>query len=344
MCTLTQRPQSSIMMERIWLGIFYRFGWHISTCLSFQYHFVADYKTWTDAQTYCRQTYTDLVTIQNAEEMNQLIKTVSSASLTTQYVWIGLYSEIDWMWSNGYTGTGADYKSWSSTEPNFYDENEFCVVIEQGGLWYNYFCSSENPFICYNGTQLNPEFVFVNQKMNLSNAQSYCRENYIDLATVTSSSENQVVQSFVPNNDWAWIGLFRNPNFFWSDGSSFIYSNFGGGENQIGSMKVICGFASLSNSGKWKFWSCNSVLPFVCYSNSPAPLQSQVLKLRINMQPSLELNLTVQEDLLKMFQYRLKEKGVNGVTLKWTELSDGEVYQKEEHLTITQNMSCKPIC
>ncbi|XP_019211824.1 uncharacterized protein LOC102077903 isoform X3 [Oreochromis niloticus] len=76
-------------------------------------------------------------------------------------------------------------------------------------------------------------------------------------------------------------------------------------------------------------------------SNSPAPLQTQVLKLRINMQTSLELNLTVQEDLLKMFRYRLKEKGVNGVTLK---LSDGEVYQKEEHLTITQNMSCKPIC
>ncbi|CAI5684316.1 unnamed protein product [Oreochromis niloticus] len=326
MCTLTQRPQSSVTMERIWLGALYLSGWHISTCLSHQYHFVADAKNWTEAQTYCRQTYTDLATIQNAEELNEFIRSVLSAGYNND-VWIGLYSEIDWMWSNGYTGIGADYKSWMSGQPNFRDASQFCVLTEISG-WDDYFCTLENQFICYNGTQMNPEFVLVNQIMNWFSAQKYCRKNYTDLATVISDSDNQKVQSLVQNGISAWIGLFRHTNFFWSDGSSFIYKNFDYGANSADS-KVICGYAELGNSGKWKFQTCDAALPFVCY-NDPPGLQMQIWKLKINLDPSLELNnLTVKEDLLEMLQNRLKEKGLSGIALKWREQSDGKVFHEE---------------
>ncbi|CAI5684323.1 unnamed protein product [Oreochromis niloticus] len=283
-------------------------GWHISTCLPRQYHFVADAKNWTDAQTYCRQTYTDLVTIQNAEELDEFISTLSSAGYNSE-VWIGLYNEIDWKWSNGYTGIGADYQTWTS------------------------------------GTQQNPEFVFVNEISSWSSAQRYCRENYIDLATVTSDGENQKLQMMSS----AWIGLYRNPNVLWSDGSSFFYSNFNYGPNRIRSMTVTCGFSSLQSSGTWNFWPCKTKLPFVCYYDPPVS-HRQMLKLSINLDPSLELNMNVKEDLLKMnkhylsqLQERLKEKGISGgVTLKWRKQSDGKVFHKDEDAT-TVNPSCEQI-
>uniref|UniRef100_A0A3Q0SQD4 C-type lectin domain-containing protein n=1 Tax=Amphilophus citrinellus TaxID=61819 RepID=A0A3Q0SQD4_AMPCI len=125
-------------------------GWHISTCLSHQYHYVADAMNWTEAQTYCRQRYTDLATIQNTNDMNQLTNTVSSAGHSSE-VWIGLYSYVDWQWSDGYTGIGADYKNWASSEPAFWDAAEYCVKIASDGTWTNFYCSEEYGFICYSG-------------------------------------------------------------------------------------------------------------------------------------------------------------------------------------------------
>eukprot|EP00064_Thunnus_orientalis_P007685 superscaffoldBa00000868_g7707 len=153
--------------------------------------------TWTEAQTYCRETYTDLATIENTEDMNQLINTVSSAGYNSQ-VWIGLYRVIDWKWSDGYRGSGAEYRNWDSNEPDL-GTNEFCVMAFQNPYeWVDYYCSYEKPFVCYNGTQLDPKFIFVNQPMNWSNAQRYCRENFIDLATVRNNTENQEVKNLVP--------------------------------------------------------------------------------------------------------------------------------------------------
>ncbi|KAG8014417.1 L-selectin, partial [Nibea albiflora] len=80
-------------------------GWHIfSSCLPHQYHFVADPMNWTEAQTYCRQTYTDLATIENSEEMQQLINTVSSSQRISD-VWIGVYSNVSWSDAQTYWGT-----------------------------------------------------------------------------------------------------------------------------------------------------------------------------------------------------------------------------------------------
>uniref|UniRef100_A0A3Q3EM47 C-type lectin domain-containing protein n=1 Tax=Labrus bergylta TaxID=56723 RepID=A0A3Q3EM47_9LABR len=75
-------------------------GWNISSCLPSQYHYVAEPMTWTEAQTYCRETYTDLATVENIEEMKQLLSTVPSL-LDEHFVWIGLYSKIEWKWTSG---------------------------------------------------------------------------------------------------------------------------------------------------------------------------------------------------------------------------------------------------
>ncbi|XP_044197777.1 L-selectin-like [Thunnus albacares] len=138
-------------MERILLGVLYLSGWSIfSTCRLHQYHFVAEPMNWTEAQTYCRETYTDLVTIENTEDMNQLNNTVSSAGYNSQ-VWIGLYRVIDWKWSDGYRGSGDEYRNWASNQPDL-GADELCVVSRaKDQLWWDDFCQVQNVFICYNG-------------------------------------------------------------------------------------------------------------------------------------------------------------------------------------------------
>ncbi|KAA8582809.1 secretory phospholipase A2 receptor [Etheostoma spectabile] len=319
-------------MERVWVVVLYLSGWKISTCLLHQYHFVANEKTWAEAQAYCRETHTDLATIRNSEEMNQLISTVESFGYHSE-VWIGLYSTIDWRWSDGYRKRGTEFRNWQNrtdNEPDFYSANQFCVCIDNNG-WWDDDCKKALQFICYRGTQLNPEYVVVNEKMNWSSAQRYCRENFTDLATVRNDTENQKVQSLVPNGYWAWIGLFRDPNIYWSDGSGYSFSYWSTGSFAIGSTRA-CGLAALQRTGKWMTKSCETRLPYVCYSvPPPARVIRQTIQLRVKPgDPSLELNdLAVQADIQKKLQGKLKVVGMSGVTLKWKEQPDGKVFHKE---------------
>ncbi|XP_038585694.1 C-type mannose receptor 2-like [Micropterus salmoides] len=284
---------------------------------------------WTEAQTYCRKTYTDRATIENTEEVNQLINTVSSSGLSSD-VWIGLYTKINWRWSDGYTGTGAGFRSWHNyeNEPNFKAASEFCVTIGKDGVWWDDRCSRQFPFICYRGTQLDPEFVAVIEPMSWSSAQSYCRKNFTDLANVRNNTENLKIGSLVPYGHVAWFGLFRDPDMYWSDGSGFSFSYWNTDINPLGSMSVVCG-AALQSSGSWKFLPCETRLPFVCYS---VPVRRQAVKLRLKLEDSsVDLNdPAVKADMLKKLQDRLKEKGVSGVTLKWREQPDGKVFHKED--------------
>lgn len=120
------------------------------------------------------------------------------------------------------------------------------------------------------GTQLEPEFVLVDEAMDWGSAQACCSQNFTSLVTVKNDIENQMVQSLVPSGDRAWIGLSRPNWFFWSDQSRFNFGYFDNVANPIDSMKVMCGVLALKSSGKFRFSSCETSLPFVCY-NFPPP-------------------------------------------------------------------------
>uniref|UniRef100_A0A3B3RJ13 C-type lectin domain-containing protein n=1 Tax=Paramormyrops kingsleyae TaxID=1676925 RepID=A0A3B3RJ13_9TELE len=122
------------------------------SCLSHQYHFVNINLTWTDAQAYCRENYTDLATIDNMEEMKRLTESVGSDY--TGEAWIGLKKGTSWrwQWSSGEGGTG--YTNWDKGEPNNQYNNEHCTTFRGYGAWNDLPCSYQSNmgyFICYTG-------------------------------------------------------------------------------------------------------------------------------------------------------------------------------------------------
>uniref|UniRef100_A0A3P9JIB6 C-type lectin domain-containing protein n=1 Tax=Oryzias latipes TaxID=8090 RepID=A0A3P9JIB6_ORYLA len=120
--------------------------------------------------------------------------------------------------------------------------------------------------LSHTGTLQNPEYVFVNEMMNWSSAQRHCRQNFTDLATVRNDTDWQKFYSEMPINQNLWIGLYRNSNISWSDGSNFSFYpktlNF---YNQPGVISARCGYQYGQNRNDWYFYPCENKYPFICH-------------------------------------------------------------------------------
>ncbi|XP_073692849.1 C-type mannose receptor 2-like [Garra rufa] len=256
----SQHPVQDEKMEQTFILLLTAFC-SVSECVLRQYHFINENKTWTEAQRYCRENYTDLATVDNMNDMNELKKSVNDGSV--QYVWIGLQrtGRDKWQWSSG---EPALYLNWDTGYPKGGDN---CTIMKNGE-WHDYPCDKNLTFICNSSYNANKGLVFVNQTMNWRDSQSYCRQNHIDLVSVRNQNENQQVEKIV-NDSWisdVWIGLFRD-SWQWSDKSntSFRYwkssepNNAGQGENFT--------TVNLKAQGQWIDSSNNKIYPFVCHED-----------------------------------------------------------------------------
>uniref|UniRef100_A0A8C9W1P8 C-type lectin domain-containing protein n=1 Tax=Scleropages formosus TaxID=113540 RepID=A0A8C9W1P8_SCLFO len=101
-------------------------------------------KTWKDAQTYCRENHTDLVSVRNQTE-NDLIHNMTKSGT---WVWIGLYRDY-WQWSDQ---RNSSFRYWKLGTPDNGDGNQCAVAwmtATDKGRWDDQKCNGKYPFICY---------------------------------------------------------------------------------------------------------------------------------------------------------------------------------------------------
>ncbi|MGH0178046.1 UNVERIFIED_CONTAM: hypothetical protein FKN15_076483 [Acipenser sinensis] len=117
-----------------------------------RYTLIEELKTWTEAQQYCREHHTDLVSINSDSENEDLIKKAQGKTF-----WIGLFNE-PWKWSN--QGHNYTFHNWNTWEPNNVFGVENCAIMSlrnslflSRGKWVDVVCSGILPFFCYEDPQ-----------------------------------------------------------------------------------------------------------------------------------------------------------------------------------------------
>lgn len=127
------------------------------TTLGWTYHYSNSTKNWADARKWCRETYTDMVVIQNQIENDYVVSLLPNQT-GSPYYWIGItknHINETWTWiGNNSTWTGNE--SWAKNEPNNNHNSEFCVEIyvntnENRGKWNDEKCSNLKRPVCYKG-------------------------------------------------------------------------------------------------------------------------------------------------------------------------------------------------
>ncbi|XP_058871355.1 macrophage mannose receptor 1-like [Acipenser ruthenus] len=216
-----------------------------------RYTLIEELKTWTEAQQYCREHHTDLVSIKNASENEEIVKKAQGKPF-----WIGLFNE-PWKWSH--QGDNYTFHNWNYGQPNNGGGDENCVLMSKTGGWFDYGCNNQNSFFCCEGGSSSQCF-YEGAWKTWQGAQSYCRNQGRDLPTIQDQARVNKLIGLIPLftlYNWYWIGLYRDKeNWQWSSGGDVIYFNWG--------RYLFC--ASVNSEGEWEDSLCSQGNYFMCYS------------------------------------------------------------------------------
>ncbi|KAL7841247.1 hypothetical protein SRHO_G00249380 [Serrasalmus rhombeus] len=305
-----------------------------STCGTNQYHFIHKAKSFADAQLYCRNTYSNLATINNMEDMKNLLATVTDGYLGA--AWIGLYQQSTpgWHWSlsmpDFYDEGEVEYRNWFPGEPNNAGGIEDCGVMDANSQFMDIPCTLLRPFICYDA-QSTQKYIMIRSAKTWLGAQSYCRLNHTDLVSVRNIEENLQIQKLLMANDRAFIGLFKD-NFTWSDNSSLSFRYWASGHP----MKVNasdCCVGLYVTQGKWVCGKCTLAVPFFCYTKK----KKQILQLEVQSGQNVN-DPAVKAAILEKIQQKVKDHWMaERTTLTWRLKPDGNIFHKKKLSIYTSN-------
>ncbi|XP_048048556.1 macrophage mannose receptor 1-like isoform X2 [Megalobrama amblycephala] len=195
----------------------------VSECVQRQYHFINVPKNWTEAQSYCREKYTDLATVDNMKDMNELRKNANGG-----HVWIGLFRVgVPWQWSDQSNST---FRNWDSGQPDNYGGYEKCAEIYPNtGRWNDNSCNSQFSFMCHED-----KLILIKENLTWPEALRYCRQNHVDLVSVHSEEIQRRVMNVVKqaSTEAVWLGLHNYclmNMWLWLSGEIVCYQNWAPG-------------------------------------------------------------------------------------------------------------------
>ncbi|XP_036944509.1 P-selectin-like [Acanthopagrus latus] len=217
-------------------------------------------KSWADAQAFCRENHTDLITIRNATE-----------NLASIHGWLGLYrddSTSEWKWSRG--DERANFTTWRDDDP---DDGENCAFKSKSEeKWRSKTCGEQRTFMCYN-----EKLVLVRTRKTWEGALRHCRglkavdpskpadafrNHQYDLATLISEDDHVFAREKAQetDNDSVWTGLrFLAGQWMWVGGEAVLY------ENMRRCPKDHCGTLVKNSTKPFATRDCAERRSFLCY-------------------------------------------------------------------------------
>ncbi|KAE8279382.1 Poly [ADP-ribose] polymerase 14 [Larimichthys crocea] len=167
--------------------------------------------TWSQAQKYCRDNHTDLIS--GLTQLNQ----VKDLNPPTESFWIGLFRDT-WRWSDG---SSSSFRNW---DPEVGDKN--CALLKSSGQWRSADCDETKPFFCYDD-----EVILIKERKTWEEALDYCRDHYRQLVSITNPHQQRWVQKRAKNADtpYVWLGLRYTcalDLWFWVSDQLVSYNNW----------------------------------------------------------------------------------------------------------------------
>ncbi|XP_065146044.1 C-type mannose receptor 2-like [Paramisgurnus dabryanus] len=239
----------------------------LSECIQRRYHHIDKKMTWTEAQRYCREKYTDLATVNNINDLNDMNQLMKSVDYSLIYgVWIGLTrsSVYKWKWS---LGDPVKYTNWYNGDSN---GPGHCVYMRDGS-WHHQDCNTNMRFICYN--ESSKGFIIDDSSVSWRKAQIFCRQHHTDLTSVRNQIENQQIQKIMndTNISEVWIGLFSD-SWEWSDESDSGFRNWYPNEPNNPYTEKCAAFGGV----KWNNMICSDCQTFLCHEDNLILIQENL--------------------------------------------------------------------
>ncbi|KAF7686993.1 hypothetical protein HF521_015386 [Silurus meridionalis] len=159
-----------------------------------------------------------------------------------------------------------------------------------------------------------------------TDARTYCRSMYTDLATFETPDEITQLQNIANSQNCAdsiWIGLYNDVNSWrWSMGNvplgSFINWYPPNPDNQLA--KQSCGVV---NPNGWLDNSCTTLMTFICFDVITG--QIQIIKLTVQFNQDVD-DPAVKAAILDKIESMVRGHGATAV--KWRKQLNGLVFKK----------------
>ncbi|XP_076838200.1 macrophage mannose receptor 1-like [Brachyhypopomus gauderio] len=280
-----------------------------------QYHFVNKPMTWTQALLYCTGRFSALATADSVGDVVGMMNAVNL--LYNGSVWIGLSraSSATWAWSSRDL---LDFKNWDTGRPN---GTGSCGVSVRS-VWRDYNCTTPLYFVCF---QAGVGYIGVNISKSWQDAQSYCRQQYTDLATINSPWQQKLLTGIFGRGLAVWVGLFLD-TWQWSDQWSLFFRNWAVGQPTY--VAGNCITMMTNDSGNWADAPCNTENPVMCYGDVDKLKRKQIISVNVSSDGTADLNNpTLQATMLNRIQQALKiQASDKNAAVSWIQEPSGKVF------------------